>query len=88
MTSMKFKKKEHLTRVEAADRLTELAEALRSSARLELERDGEEIELELDVPERVMLEFEVEIEGGETELEVEIKWAPSTSPAAFIGPDA
>jgi amphi-Trp domain-containing protein len=76
-TKMKFKKQEHLTRVEAAARLTEIAEALRNSAKFEMERGG--VELELDVPEDVMLEFEVEVEGGETELEVEIKWASAAS---------
>ena len=69
-----------MTRVEAADRLTEIATALRNSAKLELERSGEKLELELDIPEDVMLEFEIEIKDGKTELEVEIKWASVTSP--------
>ena len=34
-------------------------------------------ELELDMPDEVTLEFEVEIEDGKTELEVEIKWPSS-----------
>lgn len=79
MTNMKFKKQEHLTRAEAAARLTEIAKALRNSAKFELDRHGEKLELELDVPEEVMLEFEVEIEDGETELEIEIKWASVTA---------
>jgi amphi-Trp domain-containing protein len=79
MTNVKFKKQERLTRIEAATRLTEIARALRHSAKFELERGGET--LELDVPEEVMLEFEVEIEDDETELEVEIKWASITGPA-------
>ena len=86
MTKMKFKKQEHLSRVEAAARLTEIAKALRNSAKFELERDGEE--LELDVPDDVMLEFEVEIEDDETELEVEIKWASATSPATSTGTES
>lgn len=86
MTNIKFKKKEHVTRVEAAARLTAIAEALRNSAKFELERGGEK--LELDVPEEVRLEFEVEIEDGETELEVEIKWASVTAPATSGGSDA
>ena len=88
MSDLKFKKKEYLTRAEASARLTEIAKALRSSEKLELEHDGEEIELELDVPDKVLLEFEVEIADGETELELEIKWAPFTSPTASPGPDA
>jgi amphi-Trp domain-containing protein len=81
MTNLKFKKQEHLTRVEAAARLTEIAKALRNSSKFELDHDGEKLEVELDVPEKVLLEFEVEMEGGETELEFEIKWASDTSPA-------
>jgi amphi-Trp domain-containing protein len=81
MTNIKFKKEEHLTRVEAAARLTEIAKALRNSSKFELDHNGEKLEVELDVPEQILLEFEVEIEDGETELEFEIKWAPDTSPA-------
>ena len=81
MTNMKFKKQERLSRVEAADRLTEIAQALRNSGKFELERGGEEIKLD-HIPDDVMLEFEVELEDGETELEVEIKWTSVASPAA------
>lgn len=84
MTKMKFKKQERLTRAEAAARLTEIAKALRNSADFELERDGEK--LELDVSENVTLEFEIEIEDGQTELEVEIKWASVTSQGTSTGP--
>jgi amphi-Trp domain-containing protein len=85
MTNMKFKKKERVTRAEAAARLTEIAKAIRNSAKFELERDQEKLELELDVPEEILLEFEVEFEDGETELEVEIKWASANSPAESTG---
>lgn len=73
MTSMKFKKQERVTRAEVAARLTEIAKAIKNSAKFELERDQEKVELELDIPEEILLEFEVEFEDGETELEVEIK---------------
>jgi amphi-Trp domain-containing protein len=73
MAEMKFKKKESLSRDEAAARLSEIAAALGSGEEFELERGGEK--LKLDVPDQVTLELEVEIEDGETELEVEIKWS-------------
>jgi amphi-Trp domain-containing protein len=81
MTNLKFKKQEHLTRVEAAARLTEIAKALRNSTKFELDHGEEKLEVELDVPEKVLLEFEVEMENGETELEFEIKWTSDTSAA-------
>lgn len=80
MTKMKFKKKEHLPRSEAAARLAEIAKALRNSAKFEVEHRGEQLEMELDVPEDVTLEFEIEMKDSETELEFEIKWASVTSP--------
>jgi amphi-Trp domain-containing protein len=88
MTNMKLKKLEHITRVEAAAQLTEIAKALRNSGKFELERGGEKLELELDVPENILFELEVEIKDGETELEVEIKWAPVTSPSTSTGAES
>jgi amphi-Trp domain-containing protein len=86
MTNLKFKKEEHVSRVEAAARLTEIAKALRNSAKYELERGGEKLEIELDVPEGLLLEFEVEIENGKTELEIELKWSSASSASA--GPES
>jgi len=85
MTNLKFKKEEHVTRVEAAARLTEIAKALRNSAKYELERGGEKLEIELDVPEGLLLEFEVEIENGKTELEIELKWTSASTSSASAG---
>lgn len=87
MTTMKFKKQERLTRIEAANRLTEIAQALRNSAKLEMDHGEEELELELDIPQDVTLEFEVEIGQAETELEVEITWASGVALAAPTGSD-
>jgi len=86
MTNLKFKKEEHLTRVEAAARLTEIAKALRNSAKYELERGGEKLEIELDVPEGLLLEYEIEIEDGKTELEIELKWTSASTPTPYGGP--
>jgi amphi-Trp domain-containing protein len=69
---MKFKKKESMSRDEAAERLAQIADALAHGGEFELERGGEKVQL--DVPDQVALELEVEIKDGETELEVEIKW--------------
>lgn len=88
MTTMKFKRQEHMSRVEAAARLVEIAEALRDGTNLKQQNGGEKLELELNVPDEVMLEFEVEFEDGETELELEIKWMSATSLATSTGPAA
>ena len=73
MPKMKFEQKENMSRTEAAARLSAIADALGSDAEFELERGGEK--LEFDVPDQVRFELEVEIDGNETELEVEIKWS-------------
>jgi amphi-Trp domain-containing protein len=84
MPEMKFKKTQSLSREEAAARLTEIAQALSQGEEFELERGGEK--LKLDVPEEVTLEFEVEIEDGKTELEVEIKWPSQVASSASSQP--
>ena len=84
MPEMKFKKTQSLSREEAAARLTEIAQALSQGEEFELERGGEK--LKLDVPEEVTLEFEVEIEDGKTELEVEIKWPSQAASRASSQP--
>ena len=73
MPKLKFEQKENMSRTEAAARLSAIADALGSDAELELERGGEK--LELNLPEQVRFVLEVEIDGNETELEVEIKWS-------------
>ena len=84
MPKLKFEQKENMSRAEAAARLAAIADALASDVEFELERGGEK--LEFDVPDQVRFELEVEIDGNETELEVEIKWsnesdAPTTDSA-------
>src|SRR5262245_45314515 len=80
MAEVKSKRKETMSRAEAAARLSEVANALGASGEFELERGGEKLKLE--VPDEVTLEFEVEIEDDETELEVEIKWSRPSSSAS------
>lgn len=79
MPKLKFEKKETLSRKEAAARLREIAQALGASGEFELKRDGEKIEF--DVSNEVTFELEIEMEDGETELEVEIKWSSQAAPA-------
>jgi len=73
---MKFEKKETLSRKDAADRLAKIAAAMAADGAFEFRQGNEK--LEFDVPSRVTLEFELEVNGDETELEVELKW---TTPA-------
>lgn len=88
MTTLKFKRQEQMTRTEVADRLTQIAKALRDGAKLKQENDGEKLEFDLNVPDEVSLEFEVEFEDGKTELELEIKWMSATDLTASTGPAA
>lgn len=76
MVAMRFEKKEHLSREEAAQRLMAIAKALGDGEEFKLSRDGET--LEFAVPDKVVLEFELEIDDEEVELEVELKWPTAT----------
>jgi amphi-Trp domain-containing protein len=86
MSDMKFKKQENVTRDEAALRLMEIATALGRGEKFELVSGGERIRL--DVPDWISLELKVDMEDGETELEVELKWGPPPTPAADSGPES
>jgi amphi-Trp domain-containing protein len=77
MKDLKFEQKSSLSRVEAADRLTALAAALRDGGETELELGPGT--LSLRVPDDLRSEMEVEVGDGEVELEIEFKW--STAPA-------
>ncbi len=80
MKDLKFEQKRSLSRLEAAEQLTALADAL---------REGEEAELEfgagtlsLRVPNDLRSEMEIEIGNGETQLEIEFKWPTAPSRTA------
>ncbi|MFF7735136.1 amphi-Trp domain-containing protein [Streptomyces sp. NPDC007984] len=77
MTDLKFEQKRSLSRQEAADQLTALADALREGGDAELELGSGT--LGLRIPDDLRSELEVEIGGGEIELEIELKW--TTTPA-------
>ncbi|MGW6875462.1 amphi-Trp domain-containing protein [Streptomyces xanthophaeus] len=79
MKDLKFEQKGSLSRLEAADQLSALAEALRQGGNVELEFGSGT--LSLQVPDEVSTEIEVEVGDGQVELEVELKW-PTVQPDA------
>ncbi|MFB7932859.1 amphi-Trp domain-containing protein [Streptomyces sp. NPDC056039] len=86
MTDLKFEQKRSLSRLEAADQLTALAAALRKGGETELELTPGT--LSLRIPDDLHSEMEIEIDNGEIELEIELKWPttpkrnePPTKPA-------
>jgi amphi-Trp domain-containing protein len=72
MKDLKFEQKRSLSRLEAADQLTALADALREGGDAELELSLGT--LSLRIPDDLRSEIEVEIGNGEIELEIELKW--------------
>ncbi|MFD7241512.1 amphi-Trp domain-containing protein [Streptomyces massasporeus] len=80
MTDLKFEQKRSLSRQEAADQLTALADALREGGDAELDLGPGT--LGLRIPDDLHSELEVEIGGGEIELEIELKWKTAPTRAA------
>ncbi len=75
MKDLKFEQKGSLSRLEAADRLAALADALRHGGNAELEFGFGT--LGLRIPDELHSEIEVEVGDGQIELEIELKW-PTT----------
>lgn len=73
MKDLKFEQKRSLSRLEAADQLTAIADALRKGGEAELEL-GSGV-LSLRIPEELRGEVEFEVGDGEIELEIEFSWA-------------
>jgi amphi-Trp domain-containing protein len=73
VSDLELERKESLTRVEAAKRLSVFAEALASGNNVKLDLGG--TSLTLRVADDVRTEFEVEIDGDEIEVEIELKWS-------------
>jgi amphi-Trp domain-containing protein len=73
VADVELKRKESLTRKEAAERLSVLATALANGGQVELNLGASTVRLE--VPDLVRTEFEVEIDGDEVEVELELKWS-------------
>ncbi|MEV0173219.1 amphi-Trp domain-containing protein [Streptomyces sp. NPDC050803] len=86
MKDLKIEQKRSLSRHEAADQLTALADALREGGDAELELGPGT--LSLRIPDDLRSEIEVEIGNGEVELEIEFKWPTTPTPAARARTDA
>ncbi|MEU2114620.1 amphi-Trp domain-containing protein [Streptomyces sp. NPDC016459] len=86
MKDLKFEQKRSMSRLEAADQLAALAEALRKGGEVDMEFGLGT--LSLKIPDDLRGEVEVEIGDGEVELEIEFTWptagrrAPSQGAAA------
>ncbi|MFF6777569.1 amphi-Trp domain-containing protein [Streptomyces sp. NPDC012637] len=90
MKDLKFEQKRSLSRTEAADQLSALADALREGGEAELELGAGT--LSLRIPDELRSELEFEVGDGEFELEIELKWPtgrprrtnaePAAAPAA------
>ncbi|MGW6980773.1 amphi-Trp domain-containing protein [Streptomyces sp. NPDC054932] len=80
MKDLKFEQKSSLSRLEAADQLSALAEALRHGGNAELELGPGRMSLR--VPDELRTEIEVEVGDGEIEMEIELKWPTARSGAA------
>ncbi|MFD0126821.1 amphi-Trp domain-containing protein [Streptomyces virginiae] len=80
MKDLKFEQKSFLSRLEAADQLSALAEALRHGGNAELELGPGKMSLR--VPDELRTEIEVEVGDGEIEMEIELKWPTRQAGAA------
>ncbi|MFD9077819.1 amphi-Trp domain-containing protein [Streptomyces erythrochromogenes] len=79
MKDLKFEQKSSLSRLEAADQLAALAEALRHGGNAELELGPGTMSLR--VPDELSTEIEVEVGDGQIEMEIELKWPTTRSGA-------
>jgi amphi-Trp domain-containing protein len=77
VSDVEVSRTETLTRHQAAEWLTKLANALAEGEKVELAMGAST--LKVHVPDHVRCEIEVAIDGDEVELEMELKW--STAPA-------
>ncbi|MFJ9343188.1 amphi-Trp domain-containing protein [Streptomyces sp. NPDC101733] len=77
MKDLKFEQKRSLSRLEAADQLTAIADALREGGDAELKLGAGT--LSLRIPDSLRSEVEIEIGDGQIELEIEFKWPTASS---------
>ncbi|MER7951627.1 amphi-Trp domain-containing protein [Streptomyces sp. NPDC096079] len=86
MSDLKFEQKSALSRTEAAEQLETLAAALRAGEDAEL-AFGPGV-LSLKIPDMLRAEVEFEVEDGEIELEIELKWRMDGDSRAPAAPEA
>jgi len=79
MADVEIKRKVQLSRKQAGERLIAVGKALVGDPTSELDFDGESIRF--TVADEVRWEFELEVDGDEMELEIELKWSDA-APAA------
>ena len=88
MPEVELKRKIRLSREEAGRRLIALGEALAAGSKTEVDDDAGSIRF--TVADEVAWEFELEVDGDEVELEIELKWTdagpPADPPPAAPGP--
>ncbi|MEU8793750.1 amphi-Trp domain-containing protein [Streptomyces sp. NPDC048643] len=80
MKDLEFEQKRSLTRLEAADQLAALADALRHGGRAELQLGPGK--LSVHIPDELLSEVEVEVGDDQIELEIELKWSTARSDEA------
>ena len=73
MSEIEFEYSQSLSRSDAAKLLATLAEQLGAESHSHL-RLGDST-VKLLIPEQVRAEIEIEVDGGEVELEIELKWS-------------
>ena len=85
MPDVEIKRKVRLSREEAGQRLILIGTALTAGSKFEVDFGGDAIRFA--VADELAWEFELEVEGDETELEIELKWSdsPATEPSGEPG---
>jgi amphi-Trp domain-containing protein len=73
MSDVKVERKVVLSRAEVAQWMSELGKALSGDGTVSLRLADSTVELA--VPDQVRFEAEIEVDGDEVELEVELKWS-------------
>lgn len=73
MDTFEVEQRETLTRDEAATRLRRIANLLSGSGE-EVKFDRGEMKFKVAVPDKIEWKVELELDGDESELEIELKW--------------